>query len=56
MRPVRCLEKSDKSHPVTRHHIPEERRPQPHRCEILYSGKVFSSFDYIASKYNSVTK
>jgi hypothetical protein len=26
-------------HPVTRHHIPEEGTPQPHRCEDLKTGK-----------------
>jgi hypothetical protein len=35
MRPTCSLETSGTNHPVTRRHIPEERRPQMHRCEGL---------------------
>jgi hypothetical protein len=52
-----CLKRiSDSVHPVTWHHIPEERRHQLHRREILQTRNTVSSFDYTASRYNIVTE
>ena len=36
------LETSGTNHTVTRHHIPEERRPQIHRCEVSNLEQVLS--------------
>jgi len=35
MRAVRCLEMSGSEYPLTKRQIPEERKPQIHRCENL---------------------
>jgi hypothetical protein len=35
-----CLKHSESTHPVRRHHIPEERRPQPYRYESPETRKL----------------